>query len=129
MAIIAPKLCDRDAFGPQAAIEQVRVDGEVVLDRSGVGQAPQSCRREEWRRRSAELPLRRRSTGDTFLILLPPGSGGAPEFRFTAPVFTASEKAAFRYRLRGVDDRWIEAGTRREGCTSRGYVRARTCSR
>jgi len=47
-------------------------------------------------------------------LRLPPGSGRVLEFRYTAPVFTAPEKAAFRYRLRGAGDNWIEAGTRRE---------------
>lgn len=52
-------------------------------------------------------------------LQLPPGSGRVLEFRFTAPVFTAPEKASFRYRLRGVDDRWIEAGSRREAYFTR----------
>src|SRR5205823_3569789 len=47
-------------------------------------------------------------------LRLPPGSGHVLELRFTAATFTGTEKAAFRYRLRGADDRWIEAGTRRE---------------
>jgi signal transduction histidine kinase len=41
------------------------------------------------------------------------------EFRYTAPVFIAPEQTMFRYRLRGVDDRWIDAGTRREAYFTR----------
>lgn len=36
------------------------------------------------------------------------------EFRYTANTFTAPEKARFKYRLRGLNDHWVEAGTRRE---------------
>ena len=52
-------------------------------------------------------------------LRLPPGSGRVMEFRFTAPVFTAPEKTAFRYRLRGAGDAWIDAGTRREAYFTR----------
>ncbi len=119
VAIIDPKLCARDAIGPQAAIEQVRVDGEVILDRSGV-----SAERRNFAglRNGGALPSRHYADAQQAIpapILLPPGSGRVLEFRFTAPVFTAPEKASFRYRLRGVDDRWIEAGTRREAYFTR----------
>ncbi len=34
-------------------------------------------------------------------------------FDYTAPCLTAPEKVRFRHRLEGVDDHWIEAGTKR----------------
>jgi len=42
-------------------------------------------------------------------------SPSAREFRFeyTALSFAAPEKVKFRYKLEGLDDKWIEAGTRR----------------
>jgi signal transduction histidine kinase len=36
------------------------------------------------------------------------------EFHYTANTFVAPEKARFKYRLVGLDDHWIDAGTRRQ---------------
>jgi diguanylate cyclase (GGDEF)-like protein len=46
-------------------------------------------------------------------ITAPPGSGNV-EIRFTAPNFVDPERLRFRYRLRGFDSDWVEAGERRE---------------
>ena len=35
-------------------------------------------------------------------------------FRFTAPYFVQASSVMFRYRLKGYDDKWIDAGNRRE---------------
>jgi signal transduction histidine kinase/ligand-binding sensor domain-containing protein len=35
------------------------------------------------------------------------------EFHYTGLSFTAPEQVRFRYRLRGLEDQWVEAGTRR----------------
>jgi signal transduction histidine kinase len=35
------------------------------------------------------------------------------EFHYTGLSFTTPEQVRFRYRLRGLDDQWVEAGTRR----------------
>jgi signal transduction histidine kinase/CheY-like chemotaxis protein/streptogramin lyase len=35
-------------------------------------------------------------------------------FRYTAASFIAPERLRFRYRLQGYDEKWVEAGTRRE---------------
>ncbi len=42
----------------------------------------------------------------------PPGRGEL-EFRYTALTFLGPEKVRFRYRLEGLEDAWVEAGTRR----------------
>ena len=42
-----------------------------------------------------------------------PGSGNL-EIQYTAPDFAAPERLQFRYRLRGFESDWVEAGTRRE---------------
>lgn len=115
VAVINPKLCDLDTIAPQAAVEQVRADGEIIFSTSGLtvpglvsrlpAASPGNGLASEFR---TSVPLR-----------LPPGSGRVLEFRYTAPVFIAPEKAAFRYRLRGADDRWIEAGKRREAYFTR----------
>jgi ligand-binding sensor domain-containing protein/signal transduction histidine kinase len=43
---------------------------------------------------------------------IPPGKH-AIEFRYTALSYTAPDKVAFRYRLEGLDDRWVDAGEKR----------------
>ena len=48
----------------------------------------------------------------------PPAGRGTIEFQYTAPTFTAPTHVQFRYRLEGVDDRWIDAGTRRRASYS-----------
>ncbi len=45
-------------------------------------------------------------------IRLEPGHASF-EIRYTALSFTNSDKLPFRYRLRGLDDNWVVAGTRR----------------
>lgn len=41
------------------------------------------------------------------------------EFRYTAPTFVAPEDVRFRYRLKGVDSAWTEAGSQRQAVFSR----------
>ena len=50
--------------------------------------------------------------GEMAISRVPAGSQRF-EFHYTAPDRTAPERLQFRYRLDGVDDEWIEAGTRR----------------
>lgn len=47
------------------------------------------------------------------LTQIPPGRGEL-EFRFTALHLTMPNRVAFRYRLKGVDEDWIYAGSKRE---------------
>ncbi len=46
-------------------------------------------------------------------LVLPAGARNL-EIHYTALSFRAPERVRFRYRLAGFDDRWIDAGTRRE---------------
>lgn len=115
VAVINPKLCDLDSVAPLAAVEQVRADGDVIFGTSGLT-APGLASRLQAAPPENRLKAELRTAG---LLRLPPGSGRVMEFRYTAPIFTAPEKAAFRYRLRGADDRWIEAGKRREAYFTR----------
>jgi len=115
VAVIDPKLCDLDEAAPQAVVEQVRSDGEIIFDNSAAASAVKervvSANARPAGTKGVVPPEARRR--------LPPGSGRVLEFRYTAPIFIGSEKTAFRYRLRGVDDRWIEAGKRREAYFTR----------
>jgi signal transduction histidine kinase/ligand-binding sensor domain-containing protein len=45
-------------------------------------------------------------------LTIPPGAR-MTEIHFTAPVLSAPEKAAFRYKLEGFDPDWVQAGARR----------------
>ncbi|MCP5047435.1 MAG: response regulator [bacterium] len=45
-------------------------------------------------------------------LQLPPGKGNF-EFHYTAPSFLVPKRVKFKYRLIGLDDRWVDAGTRR----------------
>lgn len=45
-------------------------------------------------------------------IVVPPGHEQF-EFHFTAPTFDAPDKARFRYRIDGLDNKWVDADTRR----------------
>lgn len=47
-------------------------------------------------------------------LRLRPGGGRVVQVYFTANTFNAPETTQFRYRLRGLSDRWVDLGTRRE---------------
>ena len=100
VAIIDPaKVVGRDV-PPLAAIEEVRANGGQIL--GGNLQARRSSHSDD-----SEKPL------DPALHLAP-GGARVLEFHYTANTFVAPEKARFKYRLVGLDDHWIDAGTRRQ---------------
>jgi ligand-binding sensor domain-containing protein/signal transduction histidine kinase len=101
VAIIDPAKVAGHEVVPLAAIEEVRANGEPVYGNSF--QAPTSSKSDE------RLKLRNLD----FLLL--PGGARVMEFHYTANTFVAPEKARFKYRLVGLEDHWIDAGTRRQG--------------
>jgi ligand-binding sensor domain-containing protein/two-component sensor histidine kinase len=52
------------------------------------------------------------TAGDALRLSVPPGRGSL-EIHFTALSFEAPEKNRFKYRLKGADPDWVDAGTRR----------------
>jgi len=52
-----------------------------------------------------------RAQGDSEIAAKP--GGGQLEFRYSAPNFTSPLKTIFKYRLRGFDQDWVNAGSRR----------------
>jgi len=99
-AAIDPSRARFDEVPPLTVIEQIRANGETILgngplDRPGTNGRPVAV--------SGAATLR-----------VPPGGGRVLEIRYTANTFIAADKARFKYRLRGFEDRWVEAGTRRE---------------
>lgn len=82
-----------------AAIEEVRANGQPVFAN---GPLPTLTDHSQ------------PAAGAGTKLRLPPGSARVLEFRFTANTFVTPEKARFKYRLVGLDDHWLDAGTRRE---------------
>ena len=100
IATIDPAKVRRYEVAPLPAIEQVRANGRQVFAQHR--QASSST--------VSGKGARARATG----LILPPGGAHVLEFLYTANTFVAPEKARFKYRLVGLDDNWIDAGTRRE---------------
>ena len=114
VAVIDPSKADLDTIPPLSAIELVRANGGVVFD-NGPNSANQVEAKPEVQtgKPKAEIAATdaRRST---ITHQFAPGSARVLEFRYTANTFVAPEKTRFKYRMLGVDDHWIDAGTRRE---------------
>ena len=86
---------------PPVVIERVVMDGRpVAAYEAGEGtEGPNSV---------APLELHQPEA----LLRLPPGVGQI-ELEYTGLSFLASRNVAFKYRLEGLDEKWVEAGTRR----------------
>ena len=84
------------------------IEGVAVIDpsRIPVNTLPPPVRIEQLRAGDAAVPL------DSALISLPPGQRDL-EIHYTGLSFVAPEQVQFQYRLEGYDQRWIDAGTRR----------------
>jgi signal transduction histidine kinase/ligand-binding sensor domain-containing protein len=110
VAVIDPSKVALDDVPPLAAIEIVRANGAVVFNAGpeGVDRLDARTRLESAKALATSSQLSTRSPQ------LPPGSARVLEFHFTANTFVAPEKAKFKYRMLGLNDNWIEAGTRRE---------------
>ncbi len=97
---VDPARIVKDDLPSIAAIEEVTANGDPVLS---LNPAPTL----------APKPVSAPAVHDGSLRL-PPGGARLLEFRFNASTFEAPEKTRFRYRLAGLDDHWVEAGTRRQ---------------
>ncbi|HEY5911974.1 MAG TPA: two-component regulator propeller domain-containing protein [Verrucomicrobiae bacterium] len=100
VAVIDPSKIGPHPVPPLAAIQEVRANGDQVFGdtpepavASGGGKQPKS--------QGLDLAFR-------------PGGARVLGFHYTANTFVAPEKAAFKYRLLGLDDHWIHAGTQRQ---------------
>lgn len=95
LARIDPRQFPEGQTPPPIMIEQVRANGQIVFG-DGFSSGASS-----FENRSSKL-------------VLPPGGARILQIQYTAAVFTAAEKAQFKYRMEGFDQDWINAGTRRE---------------
>lgn len=112
LAIAHPENAHDASTPPPVALESVQVDGRTVAlyDNRSPLQAQPSTNL---------LNLRNANT----TLKLPP-THRTIEFKFAALSFTALENVRCRYRLEGLDDHWVEAGTERKA--SYPHLPART---
>jgi signal transduction histidine kinase/ligand-binding sensor domain-containing protein len=90
VVVVDPANIRLNPVPPPVVLEAVRVDGELVERGSGL---------------ATELRLRPEHQ--------------RLEFQFTALSFTAPAKVQFKYRLEGIDNTWVDAGTKRTASYSR----------
>lgn len=113
VVVIDPQLHQEGSIPPPVVIEVMRATGELVF--SSNPQDPLSPEPTISKTGSAETAGGFVSpaaiSGD---FQLPPGSGRVIEFGYTANTFVDADRARFKYRLIGLDDRWIDAGARRQ---------------
>jgi len=102
LAVVDPRRFHENPEPSPVLLKRVLVDDAPVASYGGV--MPVSGGIDL---RNSPAPLR-----------LPPGHRRL-EFDFTALSFGAPENMVFQYRLKGFDDRWIEAGTQRNAIYSR----------
>jgi signal transduction histidine kinase len=95
VVIIDPNNIPKDMIPPKVQVQELIADTLHFISLRQTLQA------------SAEQVLR----GE--VLTIPAGKTNI-EIRYTALNFYAPEKVRFKYRLEGVDDAWIDAGTRRE---------------
>lgn len=99
-AVVDPGIARFDEVTPLTVVERIRANGEIVLEN---GPSNQLRTNGPLAAALAPSPLR-----------LAPGRGRVLEIHYTANTFVAAEKVRFKYRLRGFNKHWIEAGTRRD---------------
>ncbi|HTB81242.1 MAG TPA: two-component regulator propeller domain-containing protein [Opitutaceae bacterium] len=111
VAVVDPGKLHQDAAPPSVLLKQLTVDDRTVAYYGGVVPVQEVVDLQR-----PQAPLR-----------LAPGHRRL-EFEFTALTFGAAENVHFRYRLEGIDEGWIEAGTQRSASYSRlpaGHYRFR----
>ena len=89
---------------PPVVIEEIVVDGKPILGNEG--------RIDENRKDQANRNFPVSAVGLQKALQIPPGDHQF-EFRYTAPSYVAPQNIRFRYKLEGLDSKWVEAGDRR----------------
>lgn len=97
LVFLDPRRLEADAPPPAALLEDVRINGQVI-------RMPAS---------KPDTALDDAPAGTVVPEMNIPPGGRDVEFDYTAINFAAPEKIRFRYRLEGLDAKWIEAGGRR----------------
>jgi ligand-binding sensor domain-containing protein/signal transduction histidine kinase len=101
LAVVDPEELGENLEPPPVLLTRVRMDKNIIASYDGV-LSPTSSRNDKlFLLGLAGVRLR-----------LPPGHHQI-EFEFTALSFAAPENVQFRHRLGGLEDEWVEEGTRR----------------
>jgi len=96
LVFLDPRRLEAEAPAPSVLLEEVLVNGTAWRTQAQV--APSA--------NAAPAPARESR------LAIPPG-GREVEVQYTAISFASPEKVSFRYRLKGLDQDWVEAGARR----------------
>lgn len=102
LAEVRPDRARNNRLPPPVCIERVTADGQTYA--VYMGGKPSATGETE--------PLELSNPGDRPEIRFPPGRQNV-RFDFSALSFAAPENIQFRYRLEGLDDRWVNADARR----------------
>jgi len=101
LVLVDPRKQETDSPPPEVLLEEIRVGGQVYVRR-----APPGARASE----VADEPA---SDAPMLPHVIVMAGDLDVELDYTAISFAAPEKVRFRYRLKGLDSDWTEAGTRR----------------
>ncbi|MCX6872320.1 MAG: triple tyrosine motif-containing protein [Verrucomicrobia bacterium] len=101
LAMVDPDPLTENRQPPPVVIERVVVDGRTVA-------AYEPDKGSEGTNSTAPLELHQSEAR----LRLPPGADQI-ELEYTGLSFVASRNLAFKYRLEGLDQKWVEAGSRR----------------
>jgi ligand-binding sensor domain-containing protein/signal transduction histidine kinase len=92
---------------PRGIIEQIRADGQIIFHNGPpLADGEIETRHVQPRRAGRFATLDRE-------LRLPPGSAHVLEIQYSANTFIEADKVSFQYRLDGLDEDWVAAGTRR----------------
>lgn len=109
VASVDPNRVQPNSRPPSVVIEQVYADKKLVGSIDGEEPLAQAAAAAA-RKNGQPAPPLRLSPG--FRLTVPPGEGEL-EIRYTALSYSAPEHSQFKYRLKGVDSQWVDAGNRR----------------
>lgn len=109
---IDPKLHHEEQTPPSVLIGRFLATGELVFTRDA--QDPLSAQPTSVRNSSRASPSLASTNPNGDVIKLRPGAGRVIQFDYTANTFISADRARFRYRLLGLDEKWVDAGIRRQ---------------
>ncbi len=123
VVIFDPAHLPDNTNAPPVVIEQIRANGKIIYDNALSASLPHPMgegRGEGSRSIAPDAQALVSSSPKSKIsnlksqIVLPPSGAHILEIQYTACTFIAPEKARFKYRLEGLDEDWIDAGTARK---------------
>ncbi len=110
VAVFDPRHLPDDTNAPPVVIESVLADSTRVYGDHLAAKPVAAAAGES----SAAGALASVTDTASDILRLPPGSAHTLQFDFTANCFTAPAKVRFKYRLAGLEENWVDAGTERK---------------